>query len=76
MLINLGCSIIVFLITALDILMQMNFDASVAQQKKIIIPNNYGEKLVGTLHETGSMEIVILCHGFRSTKVSDHDTQT
>lgn len=38
-------------------------------QKKVVIPNKYGEKLVGVLHETGSSEIVILCHGFRSTKV-------
>ncbi|XP_057466768.1 uncharacterized protein LOC130756291 isoform X1 [Actinidia eriantha] len=44
----------------------------VTQQQKIIIPNKYGEKLVGTLHETGTAEIVILCHGFRSTK--DNDT--
>ncbi|KAA8523256.1 hypothetical protein F0562_009679 [Nyssa sinensis] len=40
----------------------------VMQQEKIIIPNSYGEKLVGILHETGSTEIVILCHGFRSSK--------
>jgi len=38
-------------------------------QHKVIIPNKYGEKLVGVLHETESPEIVILCHGFRSTKV-------
>ncbi|XP_041007264.1 uncharacterized protein LOC121251922 isoform X1 [Juglans microcarpa x Juglans regia] len=37
-------------------------------QKKIVIPNKYGEKLVGVLHETESPEIVILCHGFRSSK--------
>ncbi|KAJ0724122.1 putative feruloyl esterase [Helianthus annuus] len=36
--------------------------------KKIIIQNNYGEKLVGLLHETGSKEIVILCHGLQGTK--------
>lgn len=40
----------------------------VIQQQNVIIPNNHGEKLVGTLHETGSPEIVILCHGFRSSK--------
>ncbi|XAR53444.1 Feruloyl esterase [Bertholletia excelsa] len=40
----------------------------VTQQQKIIIQNSHGEKLVGTLHETGSGEIVVLCHGFRSTK--------
>ncbi|KAH7851403.1 hypothetical protein Vadar_011113 [Vaccinium darrowii] len=43
----------------------------VMQQHKIIIPNNGGEKLVGTLHETGSVEIVILCHGFPSSKEDD-----
>ncbi|KAI8553477.1 hypothetical protein RHMOL_Rhmol05G0019200 [Rhododendron molle] len=43
----------------------------VMQQQKVIIPNNNGEKLVGILHESGSVEIVILCHGFRSTKESD-----
>ncbi|GMY36316.1 non-heme chloroperoxidase-like isoform X2 [Fagus crenata] len=37
-------------------------------QQKVIIPKKYGEKLVGILHETGSVEIVILCHGFRSSK--------
>ncbi|CAL5398630.1 unnamed protein product [Camellia sinensis] len=42
-----------------------------ASQQKITIPNNFGEKLVGILHETGSVEIVILCHGFRSAKEQD-----
>ncbi|CAA3017182.1 uncharacterized protein LOC111386412 isoform X1 [Olea europaea var. sylvestris] len=36
------------------------------QQLKVL--NKHGEKLVGLLHETGSMEIVVLCHGFRSSK--------
>ncbi|KAK9059601.1 hypothetical protein SSX86_020305 [Deinandra increscens subsp. villosa] len=39
-----------------------------AEQQKIIIKNNCGEKLVGLLHETGSKEIVIVCHGFQGTK--------
>ncbi|KAK9059600.1 hypothetical protein SSX86_020304 [Deinandra increscens subsp. villosa] len=39
-----------------------------AEQQKIVIKNNRGEKLVGLLHETGSKEIVILCHGFPATK--------
>ncbi|GJR43767.1 alpha/beta hydrolase fold protein [Tanacetum coccineum] len=39
-----------------------------SEQQKIIIQNKSGEKLVGILHETGSKEIVILCHGFQSTK--------
>ncbi|XP_022729437.1 uncharacterized protein LOC111284772 isoform X2 [Durio zibethinus] len=44
----------------------------VIEQQRVIIPNKYGEKLVGLLHETGSKEIVILCHGFRSSK--DYNT--
>ena len=51
----------------------MNYPVSVIQQKKVIITNNHGEKLMGSLHETGSAEIVILCHGFRSTKVGCFD---
>ncbi|KAG7593340.1 Alpha/Beta hydrolase fold [Arabidopsis thaliana x Arabidopsis arenosa] len=41
---------------------------SATTQQKIVIPNSNNEKLVGLLHETGSTEIVVLCHGFRSTK--------
>ncbi|KAL6867668.1 hypothetical protein ACP4OV_015692 [Aristida adscensionis] len=41
------------------------FDVS---QEKIVIRNRYGEKLVGILHEAGSKDIVVLCHGFRSSK--------
>jgi len=40
------------------------------EQHRVIIPNKHGENLVGILHESGSREIVILCHGFRSSKVS------
>lgn len=39
-------------------------------QEKIVIRNRYGEKLLGVLHEAGSKEIVVLCHGFRSSKES------
>lgn len=46
---------------------------SVIQRQRIIIQNSYGEKLVGVLHETGSLELVILCHGFRSSKVGNCD---
>ncbi|XP_028089920.1 uncharacterized protein LOC114290251 isoform X2 [Camellia sinensis] len=46
----------------------VNVSVMPASQQKITIPNNFGEKLVGILHETGSVEIVILCHGFRSAK--------
>ncbi|KAJ8766918.1 hypothetical protein K2173_011736 [Erythroxylum novogranatense] len=41
---------------------------TVLQQQKIIVPNKHGEKLVGVLHDTGSEEVVVLCHGFRSSK--------
>ncbi|MQL69324.1 hypothetical protein Taro_001597, partial [Colocasia esculenta] len=41
---------------------------TVVPQHRIVITNKYGEKLDGTLHETGSKGLVILCHGFRSTK--------
>ncbi|GLU10057.1 hypothetical protein SLE2022_268850 [Rubroshorea leprosula] len=40
----------------------------VVQPQKVIIPNKHGEKLVGLLHDTGSKEIVVLCHGFRDSK--------
>ncbi|KAG4929599.1 hypothetical protein JHK82_046664 [Glycine max] len=42
-----------------------------SQQQKVIITNKYGNKLVGILHESGTKEIVILCHGLRSTKEDD-----
>ncbi|KAG7627663.1 putative feruloyl esterase [Arabidopsis thaliana] len=38
------------------------------QEQRIVIPNRHNEKLVGLLHETGSTDIVVLCHGFRSNK--------
>ncbi|KAI3443624.1 hypothetical protein Pfo_000289 [Paulownia fortunei] len=41
---------------------------SAAMQQKITILNKRGEKLVGVLHETGSTKIVVLCHGFCSSK--------
>ncbi|OVA08157.1 hypothetical protein BVC80_1721g13 [Macleaya cordata] len=40
----------------------------VIEQQRITIENNYGEKLAGVFHEVGSTEIIILCHGFRSSK--------
>ncbi|KAK1314597.1 hypothetical protein QJS10_CPA06g01062 [Acorus calamus] len=42
--------------------------SSVIPQNRIVIKNKFGENLVGVFHETGSKELVILCHGFRSTK--------
>ncbi|RZC49762.1 hypothetical protein C5167_018199 [Papaver somniferum] len=41
---------------------------SVIEQQRIVIKNKYGENLVGILHETGSEEVIILCHGFTSNK--------
>ncbi|XP_068343116.1 uncharacterized protein [Pyrus communis] len=41
---------------------------AVVPQQKIVIPNKHGEMLVGISHETGSAEIVILCHGFRASR--------
>ncbi|KAK6119560.1 hypothetical protein DH2020_046689 [Rehmannia glutinosa] len=41
---------------------------SAAEHKRVTIQNSHGEKLVGILHETGSPELVIICHGFRSSK--------
>ncbi|KFK25452.1 hypothetical protein AALP_AA8G116900 [Arabis alpina] len=38
------------------------------QQRKLVIENSHGEKLVGVLHDTGSTEIVVICHGIQSSK--------
>ncbi|KAF2582826.1 hypothetical protein F2Q68_00005555 [Brassica cretica] len=40
------------------------------EEKKIgfRIQNSHNEKLVVLLHETGSREVVVLCHGFKSDK--------
>ncbi|XP_042516521.1 uncharacterized protein LOC122090847 isoform X2 [Macadamia integrifolia] len=43
----------------------------VIPQQRVLIENSHGEKLVGVLHDTGSKELVILCHGFRSSKEYD-----
>lgn len=43
---------------------------SAFQQQRVIIPNKHGNKLVGILHESGTQEIVILCHGLRANKVT------
>ncbi|GMN36010.1 hypothetical protein TIFTF001_005688 [Ficus carica] len=44
-----------------------NQNHPVIQQRKVVI-NSHGEKLVGILHDTGSKELVILCHGIHSSK--------
>uniref|UniRef100_A0A0D3EG30 Serine aminopeptidase S33 domain-containing protein n=1 Tax=Brassica oleracea var. oleracea TaxID=109376 RepID=A0A0D3EG30_BRAOL len=38
------------------------------QHRRVVIENSHGEKLVGVLHDTGSTETVVICHGFRSSK--------
>ncbi|XP_020877226.1 uncharacterized protein LOC9307575 isoform X2 [Arabidopsis lyrata subsp. lyrata] len=43
-------------------------DNSEIQQRRLVIENSHGEKLVGVLHDTGSIETVVICHGFRSSK--------
>ncbi|XP_057478334.1 putative uncharacterized protein YDL057W [Actinidia eriantha] len=45
-----------------------NQQSPVIQQHSVTIQNNHGEKLVGIMHETGSTELVIICHGFKSSK--------
>ncbi|KAH9326882.1 hypothetical protein KI387_007060, partial [Taxus chinensis] len=37
-------------------------------QERITILNKHGEKLVGLLDDTRSRELVVICHGFRSSK--------
>ncbi|XP_074559889.1 uncharacterized protein LOC141815925 isoform X2 [Curcuma longa] len=41
---------------------------SEVSQSKITVQNKHGEKLVGLLHYNGSRKLVIVCHGFRSSK--------
>ncbi|KAK1269894.1 hypothetical protein QJS04_geneDACA005279 [Acorus gramineus] len=45
-------------------------EGSLVSKQRIIIENRFGEKLVSILYETGSNDLVILCHGFRSSKES------
>ncbi|WJX96516.1 hypothetical protein P8452_77713 [Trifolium repens] len=54
----------------LNLNMSLSSKTSGFEQKRIVIPNKHGEKLVGILHDSGTKEIVILCHGFRSSKES------
>jgi hypothetical protein len=52
------------------------FDLStVTHPWRVTIKNNHGEELVGLLHDTGSKDLVILCHGFQSWKVIFPDKQ-
>ncbi|KAK7388204.1 hypothetical protein VNO78_23013 [Psophocarpus tetragonolobus] len=47
---------------------QATQNPSQQQKQKVIITNKCGNKIVGILHESATKEIVILCHGLRSTK--------
>ncbi|KAF2287018.1 hypothetical protein GH714_036997 [Hevea brasiliensis] len=38
------------------------------QLQRVIVENKHGEKLVGLLHETGSKQLAVVCHGFQSSK--------
>ncbi|XP_058725020.1 uncharacterized protein LOC131596397 isoform X2 [Vicia villosa] len=37
-------------------------------QKRIAVTNHHGENLVGVLHDAASTALVIVCHGFQSSK--------
>ncbi|KAI3692573.1 hypothetical protein L6452_32390 [Arctium lappa] len=45
-----------------------NLNLCSVHHQRVVIQNNHKENLVGILHETGSEEVVILCHGYRSCK--------
>ncbi|PIN06830.1 putative esterase [Handroanthus impetiginosus] len=45
-----------------------SYRSIVVEHNRVLIKNSHGENLVGILHETGSRELVIICHGFRSSK--------
>uniref|UniRef100_A0A803MRP9 Serine aminopeptidase S33 domain-containing protein n=1 Tax=Chenopodium quinoa TaxID=63459 RepID=A0A803MRP9_CHEQI len=45
----------------------MSFNAA-NEPQKIVVVNDQSEKLVGLLHDTGSKDVVILCHGFTGRK--------
>lgn len=44
--------------------------AGQVSRKKVMISNPGGEKMVGVLDDTGSQDVIVLCHGFRSSKES------
>ncbi|RYR30142.1 hypothetical protein Ahy_B01g054972 isoform A [Arachis hypogaea] len=46
----------------------LNYTINMSLQQRIVVPNKHGEKLVGIFHDSGSKDVVVLCHGFRSTK--------
>ncbi|XP_057763567.1 uncharacterized protein LOC130984336 [Arachis stenosperma] len=46
----------------------LSYTINMSLQQRIVVPNKHGEKLVGIFHDSGSKDVVVLCHGFRSTK--------
>ncbi|TVU34216.1 hypothetical protein EJB05_16047 [Eragrostis curvula] len=46
----------------------INISHTAALEQRVVVPNRHGENLVGVLHHTGSKKVVVLCHGFTSTK--------
>lgn len=56
-------------IFAHDSMQYCNIHVTGVSQRRVVVPNKHGEKLVGVLHETGSKNLAILCHGFRASKV-------
>ncbi|XP_039127858.1 arylesterase-like [Dioscorea cayenensis subsp. rotundata] len=51
-----------------DLASALPANAPVKNVEKVTMVNNYGEMLVGVLHRTSSEKLVILCHGFQSSK--------
>ncbi|KHN17234.1 Hypothetical protein glysoja_010693 [Glycine soja] len=43
-------------------------DCGAERERKVTIRNNHGENLVGILHNAASISLVIVCHGFQSSK--------
>ncbi|KAG4931487.1 hypothetical protein JHK82_048595 [Glycine max] len=43
-------------------------DCGAESERKVTIRNNHGENLVGILHNAASISLVIVCHGFQSSK--------
>lgn len=53
-----------------------SFSSIEIRRKCVTVHNSHGEKLVGVLHETNSLELVIICHGFKSSKVCHNNLNT
>jgi len=46
-----------------------NYPGRMSDGRRVTIRNNHGENLVGILHNSASVRLVIVCHGFQSSKV-------